>query len=186
MPVTAIAEVSVLKLQVLKYSLFQIGHRQGNSVLGLAQKCLSIANTAHFENLAFPAKSSSFCLSLFCLVSSGNQTPQSIKDALSLAKLELFILHFYTFILLRKMKNIFVNVHSTSLFFPVISVCQRKDITSPTNLALLLSFDCDSCNFIRVYQYDSRAIWDFCTKICIKSETTFMLMHRGNILLCFM
>lgn len=88
--------------------------------------------------------------------------------------------------LFRKRKFIFVNVHSTSLFFPVILVSQRKDITSHRNLTVFLPFDCDSCNFIRVYQYDSRPIWDFCKKICLKSEITFMLMHRGNILLCFM
>jgi len=167
LPVTTSSKTSVLTLQVLKYSQFQTGNSKGISMLGLAHKCLSIADTARFENLAFPVNYSSQCLSSLCLVSWRNQALQSIKEALSLAKLELYILHFYTFILLRKIKNIFVNVNSASFFFPVISVCQRKDITSPTNLVLLPSFDCNTCNFIGVYQCDSRAIWDFCTKICI-------------------
>lgn len=38
----------------------------------------------------------------------------------------------------RKRKFIFANVHSTSLFFPVTLVSQRKDITSHANVTVLL------------------------------------------------
>lgn len=55
-----------------------------------------------------------------------------------------------------------------------------------SNKPCFTSIDCNSFDFIRVYQYDSRAIWNFCTKTCIKFEITFMLIYKGNILLCFL
>lgn len=66
------------------------------------------------------------------------------------------------------MKNIFMNIRSASSFSNHIHLA-KKSYSSLAKLPLLLCIDCDSCEFITVYEYDSRSTWDFCTKICIKS-----------------
>lgn len=73
------------------------------------------------------------------------------------------------------MKNTFVNALVS--FFQLYQLVKERILPLPQTLLYFCPLTETVAILLECYQYESRAIWDFCTKICIKSEITFMLMH---------